>query len=184
MKHHNLAFIDLETTGLSPERHEIIEIGIILAKQTPREGKGPLVEIIEELELKVSPEHIEDADPQALKINGYDRDKWSDAISLGKAMETVRDETKDAILVGQNVSFDWVFLEKAFAKTGIQNKMHYHRIDLMSMAFAKLYNDPKAQRFSLRELCLYFGVKNEKAHSALSDIRATYEVYKKLLELP
>jgi len=184
MKKHNLAFIDLETTGLDPERHEIIEIGVILARQIERANTGPLVEVIEEFELKVIPERIEDADPKALQINGYDPERWTEAMSLGKAIEIVRDKTEDAVMVGQNVTFDWVFLEKAFTKIGIKNKMHYHRVDLMSMAFAKLYDIPEMQRFSLRELCVYFGVKNEKAHNALSDIRATYEVYKKLLELP
>jgi len=184
MKRHNLAFIDLETTGLDSERHEIIEIGIILAKQISQEGKGPLVEVIEEFELKVIPDRIEDADPQALRINGYRPEKWTEAMSLGKAIKIVVEKTEDAVMVGQNVTFDWVFLKKAFTKTGVINKMHYHRIDLMSMAFASLYDVPEMQRFSLRELCVYFGVKNEKAHTALSDIRATYEVYKKLLELP
>jgi len=204
MKKHNLAFIDLETTGLDPERHEIIEIGAILARQIqPQQDRlksnfnhakkwlkfdfnsrrGPIVEVIEEFELKVIPERIEDADPQALRINGYTPEKWTDAMSLGKAIEIVAEKTQDAIMIGQNVTFDWIFLSRAFVRVGIQNKMHYHRMDLMSMAFARLYNVPEMQRFSLRELCIYFGVENEKAHTALSDIRATYEVYKKLLEL-
>ena len=51
------------------------------------------------------------------------------------------------------------------------------------LAFAKLYDDPGAQKFSLRALCDYFGVKNEHAHSAMSDIKATFEVYKKLMGL-
>ncbi|KKS11066.1 MAG: hypothetical protein UU67_C0085G0001, partial [Candidatus Daviesbacteria bacterium GW2011_GWB1_41_5] len=38
------------------------------------------------------------------------------------------------------------------------------------------------ERFNLGALAKYFGVENEKAHSALADIRATFEIYKKLLK--
>jgi oligoribonuclease (3'-5' exoribonuclease) len=41
MKIHNLAFIDTETTGTDPDKHEIIELAVIIAKQVEREGKGP-----------------------------------------------------------------------------------------------------------------------------------------------
>jgi len=33
MKKHPLAFIDLETTGLNPDTHEIIEIGCLVVRQ-------------------------------------------------------------------------------------------------------------------------------------------------------
>jgi DNA polymerase III epsilon subunit-like protein len=32
-------------------------------------------------------------------------------------------------------------------------------------------------------LCVRFGIKNEHAHTALSDARATFELYKKLIEI-
>ena len=48
MKIHNLAFIDTETTGTNPERHEIIELAVIIARQVEREGKRPKLDIIEE----------------------------------------------------------------------------------------------------------------------------------------
>ena len=55
MKKHNLAFIDIETTGLNLLKHEIIEIGCVLTT--------PELKVIEEFELKIKPEHIENADP-------------------------------------------------------------------------------------------------------------------------
>lgn len=182
MKKKDLAFIDLETTGLDAERHEIIEIGAIIARQIPKDGQGNELEIIEEFDLKIKPEHIETSDPEALNINGYNEMDWMFAISLESAMKLLAEKTEGAMLVAQNVSFDWLFLEKAFFKTGIQNKMDYHRIDILSMAYAKLYHDPRAQKFSLRSLCEYYEIKNERAHTALADIRAEYEVYKKLIQ--
>ena len=175
MKKHNFAFIDIETTGLSLIRHEIIEIGCVITT--------PALEVIEEFELKIKPEHIEDADPVSLKINRYDPLNWKDAQSLKEGMKIFSKKVKDCIMVGQNVAFDSGFLEYAFAKTGIVNNMHYHKLDTISIAFAKLYKEPDIEHFSLRELCLRFGIKNENAHTGLGDARATFELYKKLMEL-
>ena len=79
MKKHNLAFIDIETTGLSPLKHEIIEIGCVLV--------SPDLKVLEEFELKIKPENIEAADPLSLKINHYNERDWQKALTLGKAMK-------------------------------------------------------------------------------------------------
>lgn len=184
MKKHKLAFIDLETTGTNPEIHEIIEIGCIVAEQVPRPGRGPELKKIDELDIKVRPEHMETAEPVALRVNGYNEADWLFAIPLKTALETLAKKTGGAIVVGQNVAFDWAFLEKGFEKTGLEHNFHdFHMLDLVSLSFAKLYDDPDYnQKFGLRFLCERFGVKNEKAHSAMSDIKATFDVYKKLLD--
>ena len=175
MRKHNFAFIDIETTGLSLIKHEIIEIGCVLAT--------PTLQVIKEFELKIKPERIEDADPVSLKIGHYDPLYWRDASNLKDGMKIISLEVKDCIMVGQNVAFDSGFLEYAFAKTGIANSMHYHKLDTVSIAFAKLHRKLNVEHFSLRELCLRFNIKNERAHTALSDARATFELYKKLMEL-
>ena len=181
MKKHNLAFIDIETTGLDPLKHEIIEFGCILAKQLPQVGRGPKLELIEEFEFKIKPEHLEMADPQALRINGYNEADWLFAGELKQVLKTVAEKTEGAIMVAQNVTFDWSFLDAGFKKTGIENKMHYPKLDLLSIAFARLYNDEKAQYFNLKSLTELCGLSNERAHTALADTRVTYEIYKKLL---
>ncbi len=175
MRKHDFAFIDIETTGLNLLRNEIIEIGCVLTT--------PELVVLEEFELKIKPEHIETADPAALKVNHYDENEWKDARSFKDAMNILREKVQDCIMVGHNVAFDAGFLEYAFNKTGISNTMHYHKLDTVSVAWAKLHRDPELEHFSLRELCLRFGITNEHAHTALSDARATYELYKKLMEL-
>lgn len=175
MKKHNFIFIDIETTGLNLLKHEIIEIGCVVTT--------PDLKVIEEFELKIKPEHIENADPVALKINHYDKDVWHDAISLAEAMNILAFKSKDSIMVGQNVAFDSGFLEYAFAKTGVTNTMHYHKLDTISLAWAKLHKEPDLEHFSLRELCLRFGIENDKAHTGLGDARATFLLYKKLMSL-
>src|SRR3989344_8366590 len=118
MKKHNLAFIDIETTGLNLIKHEIIEIGCVVT--------APNLKVIEEFELKIKPERIEDADPVSLKISHYDKENWKQAYTLEKAMKIFSKKVKDCIMVGHNVAFDFGFLECAYTKTSIFNNMHYH----------------------------------------------------------
>ena len=175
MRKHNLAFIDIETTGLDLIKNEIIEIGIVLTT--------PELEVIEKFELKIKPEHIENANPTALKINHYNEADWLSAYTLEDAMKITSKKVKDCIMVGQNVAFDSGFLEYAFLKTKLKNSMHYHKLDTVSIAWARLHDKLDVTHFSLRELCKYFDIENKRAHSALSDAYATFELYKKLMEL-
>lgn len=175
MRKHNFAFIDTETTGLNLMKHELIQIGCVLT--------SPELKVIEEFEIKVKPERIEDADPVSLKISQYDASEWRDALALPDAMKIFAEKVKDAIMVGHNMAFDAGFLECAFNKIGMSNTLHYHRLDTVSLAWGKLHREPDLEHFSLRELCRRFGIVNERAHTALSDARATYELYKKLMEL-
>lgn len=181
MKIQNLAFIDTETTGTNPNKHEIIELALIIARQIPREGKGPKIEIIAEYEWKIKPERIEDAEEDALRINGYNEVDWMFALSLKSVMEDFSKKTEGCIFVSHNLTFDFNFIDKAFEKTGVENNMHYGKLDTISIAFARLYDATQADKFSLKFLCELLKIQNQKAHTALADTRALVEVYKKLM---
>jgi DNA polymerase-3 subunit epsilon len=181
MKIHNLAFIDTETTGTDPNRHEIIELAVIVARQVPREGKGPKLEIIEECEWKIKPRHIETAEEDALRVNGYNEVDWMFASELKPVMEQFAKKVESATFVSHNITFDYNFVMKAFEETGVENNMHYAKLDTISIAFARLYDAPQAERFSLRALCELLKVENPKAHTALADTRALFQCYKKLM---
>lgn len=172
----SLAFIDLETTGFRPDRHEIIEIGCLVLTQ-------PDLQIIGELDLKVKPEHLETAEPEALAVNGYNSGDWLFAVDLAQALKALNDQAEGAIMISHNITFDWPFLERAYAQTGLPNRLASVRLDLLSIAFAKLYNEERVQRFNLRALADYFGLKNEQQHTAMADIRVSVEIYKKLLAI-
>lgn len=183
MKEKNLAFIDVETTGFDPVANEMIEIGGLIARQIPVPGRGPKLEIIDEFEFKIKPERLETANPEALRINGYNDADWLFAPSLAEVMKQIQEKTAGCIIVGQNVGFDWNFVNESFKKCGLENKMHYHKIDLIPMAFAKNYHDENLKYFNLEGLAKHYGVENTKAHTALADARATFEIYKKVLEI-
>ncbi len=185
MKKHTLAFVDLEMTGLDPFRCEIIEIGIVLvAQEEDADGKLQLTPISEH-NIQLIPVHIETADPKGLEVNKYHTRDWSAAVPQKAGLAQAAAILEGTVLVAQNVAGDWAFLVESGRKYGVDfdKATHYHRLDLASMVFGKLYHDPKLFKFSLRELTVYFGVTNQNAHTALADARATFEVCKKLLAL-
>lgn len=181
MKERDLVFVDIETTGLLPVEHEIIDIAVIRVEQSwPTEG-APQFMIKDEWTTKVHPEHLISADPASLKISGYIASEWTGAVSLQEALATFVQKTEGAIMVAHNIAFDSEFLNFHLAQNKLVNTMHYHRLDTVSMAFAVLQNAPGINRYSLGELCKYFGIENQNAHTALSDARADFELFKKLI---
>lgn len=181
MKESVLAFLDVETTGLDPQKHEVIQVGVVLARQIARDGNmGPSIEKIEEFEIKIKPERIEDAEEDALRVNGYDEAEWMFAPDLKNAMEFLAKKLEGTVQVSHNLTFDAAFMEKSFERAGMENTMARYKLDTISIAFARLYNRPDV-KYSLRYLCELFQIKNENAHTALADARALYNVYKKMM---
>lgn len=173
-----LAFVDIETTGIDREKHEIIEIGCVIAKV-----KDGVLTVVDQLNLKVQPRHIETAEPQALRINGYNEADWLFAVSLESAMKTFVEQTEGAIFLAHNITFDYPFIEKALTECGLENRMYFQKIDTLSLAFGILHTNDDLGKLSLRALCDQFGIENKNAHSAFSDAYALYEVFKKLMNL-
>jgi DNA polymerase III epsilon subunit family exonuclease len=182
MKATDLVFIDTETTGLDPRKHELIEIAVVRVRQTWDVNAAPVFSIVDEWSSKIRPENIQSADPASLRVNGFSASGWEDAPRAADVLNEFTKRAEGAIMVAHNVAFDAGFIDTYLAVHQLPNKMHYHRLDTVSMAYAKLH-DTDVTRYSLGELCKYFGIVNESAHSALSDARACFELFKKLMAL-
>lgn len=169
-----LAFVDTETTGLSKEKHELIEIGVLIY--------NPVNDLIErEWETKIAPSHIETADEYALKLNGYADNPEAYKGSLRSGVIKFNSLVKDCIIVGQNVSFDLKFLYRAMDDFGIAPSFSRRYLDIMGMAWFAV-KDTEIPGLSLENFCDYFQISNVGAHSAVIDCRRTFEVYRKLSE--
>lgn len=172
-----IAVIDVETTGLNPVKHEILEIGCLIAE---RQDDGDF-KVLKEFECKVKPNRIEDAEEGALRVNGYNEADWMFAHTIEEALKELNEVAKGAVMVAHNLCFDHAFIDNAYRATGIESAMHYQKIDTLTYAVAKLDGDPDLSNWSLRALCEYYGVLNEKAHTAMADVRATYEVFRRMV---
>lgn len=163
-----LAFVDTETTGLDPERHEVWEIAVIIrGHRTPGSDGEYLWQLLPDLAK---------AEPTALRINRYyerhaftatNRDMLEAAgvaiisdptISDGQAARTASltspklrgaytrrahaaelAELLDAAhIVGSVPWFDTAFLAKYLRANGHAPSWHYHHIDVEALAVGAL----------------------------------------------
>jgi DNA polymerase III epsilon subunit-like protein len=99
-----LAFVDTETTGLSPFKHDPWEIAVILRE--PDAAMAPASDT--EHVFRVRPD-LTNADPKGLEINRYyertgaDDWTWQDPKEVAVQLRDLLDRT---VLVGSNPSFD------------------------------------------------------------------------------
>lgn len=170
----DLVFFDCEFTGLSLD-NEIIEIGFLKAKPGT-------FDVVKERSIKLKPVRIENADPSAMEMNGYDEEQWrKEAVDMKSGLEEFLRYTKDALLVGHNISADLVRLEKAFWEHDLRPNYYYKPLDTFSFAWLELRDDPVLTNFSLRELASYFAINRGQAHRGIDDARTTYQVFLKLI---
>jgi len=72
-------------------------------------------------------------------------------------------------------------MNNAFRETGIKDEMDYHRLDVLSIAWAKGMKE--SEKWNLKVACEMFGVAPEPdPHNALNGAMTAYKLFKKLSE--
>ena len=143
-----LAFVDVETTGLNPQLHEIIEISII--KVCPIHGTTNFTR-------KITPLHIEYADTKALEINGYNKKEWQDSEDCEMVMSKVSDMLAGCTLVGHNIRFDEEFIAETCFRHGIKTRYNRRLIDTVTLAHEHLYHLESVSMDSIRKYLVAVG---------------------------
>lgn len=163
-----LAFIDIETTGLTAGYHEIIEIAII------REIDGK----IDKYTTRIKPNDISRADNKALEINGYNDVMWIDAPYDHEVVDEIASWLEDCILIGHNVKFDHEFIEDLCWRHKVKLRCHHRMIDTITLCHEHLYF---VRSHSLDSLRLFFGISTSGGHRAPKDVADMREIYYKLI---
>lgn len=152
---------DLETTGLSPRQHEIIELGLVRVEDGQvKETFHSLVRPKEKLPVGIR------------RLTGLADDQLKESPELGEVLPRVLDFLRNYPLVGHNVGFDKDFLEAAAGR--LKNPV-YDTLELARIVF------PFSPGYRLGDLCRFLGIENKKEHRALSDALATAALYHELL---
>ncbi len=174
VKEFDLVFIDAEMTGREPH-HELIEIAALRANSFN-------FEIIDAWETKIKPQHIENADPESLKVCGYSEEAWREAREPEEAMTIFLQKANNAMLVGHALNNDWFYINKTIAQYNLTPTFFFKGLDTFSLAWLKLRHDPLIKIISLKELARYYGIEQNDPHRAMADARTTYEIFKKLIQ--
>ena len=173
----NLCFIDLETTGLKPYHH-IIDLTMVVTDRYGNEIKRYSSLI------KPSQYALENAEPEALKVNNYSEEKWKNAPTKWDVeTDVLKILGPDTVIpIGWNIGFDLSFLEQHIY---CSHYFYHHPLDLMSMGWVYYceLNDPLIdyQRPSLTNLCDLLGVEIKNAHTSLGDVEMMLECYRRLI---
>jgi len=133
-----LAFVDVETTGLTPGYHEMIDIGIVM---TDLDGNE-----LGDLFIRIQPEYPQRTDEGARAVNAFDDERWrqlgalstADAVKRIVAFNTDIAADRKVLMVAFNSPFDSAFLDHLFRSQdrSWRELYHYFVLDLPSMAWS------------------------------------------------
>jgi DNA polymerase-3 subunit epsilon len=162
-----LAFLDTETTGLTPGRHEVIEVAALVGDRL--------------YHWMVRPERLEDAEPKALEVNGYARfpERWEGAKTMKEVGPEIMAALKGTVIVGHNVGFDLDMLNGHMRKVGLNPHLPYPKVDTVTLAYTRLV-PLGLEKLSLDTIRAFLGWSKEGAHTAVKDVKDTERLYRLL----
>lgn len=158
--------LDVETTGLSPSRDRLLEIGATLVRG------GELCRTYNTLI------HINMPVPQKIReLTGITDAMAQSGKEIGTAIGELTEFCEDLPVLGHNVQFDFGFVKQAAADHGIA----FEKDGLDTLMIARLVLPALPSR-SLQALCGYYRIDSGSAHRALDDALSAHQLLWKLWE--
>jgi DNA polymerase-3 subunit epsilon len=151
-------FLDIETSGLDPDVHQVWEIAYAV-------GDGPI-------HRSFVKHTLDDADDVALELTHY-HERYVEPEDGGQRFEELLQEAlAGATVVAANPAFDTSFLAKRWGA----RPWHYRLLDVEAFAMPHLrLSKPKG----LADICRALGVR-EGDHTAERDVMALRQCYHRL----
>ncbi|MBQ6816869.1 MAG: PHP domain-containing protein, partial [Bacilli bacterium] len=159
--------LDFETTGLSPNYNQIIEIGACKVKNGV---------IIDEFSSFVNPKR--QISTLITNLTSITNDDVRNAPFIEDILPKFKDFCDGCILVAHNAEFDSKHLYHNLRNLGLYEGK-YPFFDTLGIARTK-YNK-KLKKFGLEDLCKLFNVSLEQHHRACDDAKATAQIFIKML---
>lgn len=178
--------VDVETSGLDPKKHALLEMSVVLIDYNETHGFF-LGESISE---HILPYDGAELDPKSLAFNKIDpfhplRYAISEKEALKKLFLPVKEALKHyhcirAVLVGHNAWFDLQFVEQAANRNHIKSPFHpFTSFDTATLAGVTFGQTVLAK--AMKAAHIEFDTK--EAHSALYDAQKTAELFCKILNI-
>lgn len=159
----SIVSLDLETTGLDPNRDAIIEIGAVRFQGSRVQGSW---------ERLINPGQPV---PQFVtQLTGINDSMLTNAPRFNNIMLELEGFVGDSPILGQNISFDLSFLRK---KGLFSDNLALDTYDLASVLI------PSASRYRLDALASALGVIPITSHRALADAQTAHQVYLRLFDM-
>jgi predicted DnaQ family exonuclease/DinG family helicase len=162
--------LDLETTGLDPERDAIMEAGAVRFRVSLDQGR-PRAEVLDTWESLVNPGRP--IPIQIQQLTGISQEAVNRAPRFGQVRQELARFVGSYPVIGHNVAFDLSFLNN--------NDLPLSNLRLDTFELASILK-PHATRYSLAKLCEAFGLETGDAHRALHDALAVKKLFVALLD--
>ncbi len=153
----NYCILDLETTGLSCIKNEIIEVGILKVRNN---------EIVARYSKLVKPN--EKVSKNITKITGITNEMLEDKPAIEEIIIEILTFIGDDVIIGHNVLFDLGFISSVI-EMDLPN-MYIDTVMLSKITY------PELKRHRLSDLTNYLGIYTN-THRAIDDCIATKELY-------
>lgn len=160
------AVVDVETSGLDPARHRVIEVAV-----TQVAPDGEIEQVWSSLVRApggTGPSHIHGLTPAHVR----------DAPRFDEVCRQVSELLDGRILVAHNAAFDWAFLAAEAARCGVDLPV---RERLCTVTLARQLQVPAAN-LKLGTLAEHWGIEVDQAHRAGDDVRVLVEVLARCLD--
>jgi len=162
--------LDLETTGLDPERDTIMEVGAVRFRAFVRDG-AIQSEVQDTWSSLINPGRP--IPIQVQQLTGITQDEVMRAPRFSQVINPLRRFVGNQPVIGHNVAFDLAFLSS-------------HNVPLSNLALDTFELAgilmPHTARYSLSKLGEALGLSNLGSHRALEDAVATKDLFVALLE--
>lgn len=170
----HLIVVDVETSGLDPLTHDVLEVAAIDLNTG------------DELHFVPTPTRNEwqtEASPEAMQVNRYyERGVYKDQVdtaTTGERWAALAEMLDGNILAGANPWFDAAFVDAAMRHWGITPGRRYQLRDLATYASGILRLDP-ANPTSSATVLDKLGITNRAPHSARGDATAAAAAFSAL----
>lgn len=154
--------LDIETTGLSPQKDRMIEIGAVKYKNGEAAGEfSCLVRTYQPLAPRIT--ELTGITEEMLAGGREEKDAVTAFLAFAEDMP---------VLLGHNIIFDYSFIKTAALRWG----MEFERQGLDTLSFAKKLH-PELESRALTALCAHYGIVQEHAHRAVEDAVSAHRLY-------
>ena len=160
--------LDVETTGLNPDKDEIIEIAAI---KVVRGAELDRFHVLVRPEKRVGDKVVE--------LTGITNDLLeSQGVDLELAMKEFISYIGDNIVIAHNAPFDFGFVQASCEECDLGD-FDNECIDTLALARKKM---PDAPNYRLKTLLGLLNLDNKNPHRAESDCEATFQLFCKLIK--
>lgn len=164
-----IAFVDVETTGLDARVHRVIEIGIVI---TDAQGTT-----IDEWCSLVRPDGA-DLGAGPSRIHLIESDWLRAAPTFAELLPQIVHRLHGRVIAAHNAQFDLEFLQEEFKRSGYTDQHQGTWVSLCTLDLARAVDVPRR----LDQACFSLGIRYEK-HSALGDARASGQLLWRFMEV-